>query len=90
MEHFIDANVKTTRNLDVFKQRLEVMKTNKKWMERNFTALSEWFRKQNERRQPSPQKPQSRARPHHGGGEEDSSGSSSSSSDKSTATLLQS
>jgi len=33
-----------SRNLDVFKQRLEVLQTNTGWMQRNFHNLAQWFR----------------------------------------------
>jgi hypothetical protein len=37
-------NILLNRNLDVFKQRLEVLQTNMRWMQRNFGKLSQWFR----------------------------------------------
>lgn len=51
MEKFILDNEKTTKNLDIFKQRLEVIKTNRKWMEKNFRPLSNWFSKQNHQKE---------------------------------------
>ncbi|CAD5224246.1 unnamed protein product [Bursaphelenchus okinawaensis] len=47
---FIAQNEKTTRNVDAFKQRLEILETNKKWMDKNFQPLSVWFRDQNKKR----------------------------------------
>ncbi|KAI1719438.1 peptidase family m1 domain-containing protein [Ditylenchus destructor] len=47
VEKFISENEKTTKNLDIFKQRLEVIKTNRKWMNKNFRSLSRWFEQQN-------------------------------------------
>uniref|UniRef100_A0A183BZM7 Peptidase_M1 domain-containing protein n=1 Tax=Globodera pallida TaxID=36090 RepID=A0A183BZM7_GLOPA len=44
MEQFLRDNERTTKNLDVFKQRLEVLQTNRRWMDRNFAPLAEWFR----------------------------------------------
>lgn len=49
-------NERSTKNLDIFKQRLEVIKTNRKWMEKNFQPLSYWFAKQNEQHQSNNQK----------------------------------
>ncbi|KAL3101234.1 hypothetical protein niasHT_027990 [Heterodera trifolii] len=46
VEHFLRENEPTTKNLDVFKQRMEVLQTNRRWMERNFVPLAEWFRQQ--------------------------------------------
>lgn len=46
VEKFVNDNEKTTRNLDIFKQRLEVIRTSRKWMEQNFQPLSDWFRRQ--------------------------------------------
>lgn len=36
--------------LNVYFQSLEIMKTNHKWMERNFAELSGWFKEQNRNR----------------------------------------
>uniref|UniRef100_A0A915D473 Aminopeptidase N n=1 Tax=Ditylenchus dipsaci TaxID=166011 RepID=A0A915D473_9BILA len=56
VEKFIVDNEKTTRNYDIFKQRLEVIKTNRKWMEKNFVPLSNWFALQNQLRMGSQDK----------------------------------
>jgi len=50
IEKFINDNEQSTRNLDIFKQRLEVLHTNRRWVERNFQPLSNWFKQQNELR----------------------------------------
>uniref|UniRef100_A0A914DTK8 Aminopeptidase n=1 Tax=Acrobeloides nanus TaxID=290746 RepID=A0A914DTK8_9BILA len=50
LEHFLVTNRNTTRNLDAFKQRLEVLKTNKKWMDKNFKPLAQWFKAQAQKR----------------------------------------
>ncbi|KAI6237348.1 Aminopeptidase N [Aphelenchoides besseyi] len=50
LEKFLQENQATTHNLDVFKQRLEVMNTNRNWMEKNFENLSQWFKEQNKLR----------------------------------------
>lgn len=48
VEKFMEENERSTKNLDIFKQRLEVLKTNRKWMEKNFLPLSNWFKQHNE------------------------------------------
>uniref|UniRef100_A0A914E5I1 Aminopeptidase n=1 Tax=Acrobeloides nanus TaxID=290746 RepID=A0A914E5I1_9BILA len=50
LEHFLVTNRNTTRNLDAFKQRLEILKTNKNWMDNNFKPLAQWFKAQAEQR----------------------------------------
>ncbi|CAK5087898.1 unnamed protein product [Meloidogyne enterolobii] len=47
VENFLRENGKTTMNLDVFKQRLEVIQTNIQWIQKNFNRLSQWFKKHN-------------------------------------------
>ncbi|CAK5080036.1 unnamed protein product [Meloidogyne enterolobii] len=47
VENFLRENEKTTMNLDVFKQRLEVIQTNIQWIQKNFNRLSQWFKKHN-------------------------------------------
>uniref|UniRef100_A0A1I8AA34 Aminopeptidase n=1 Tax=Steinernema glaseri TaxID=37863 RepID=A0A1I8AA34_9BILA len=50
-ENFLRDHRRSTRNLDVFKMRLELAKTNKEWIDRHFKELSEWFEKQNQKQQ---------------------------------------
>lgn len=50
LENFIEKYKSHARKLDIFNIRLEVSKTNKLWMDRNFEVLTEWFKKQNEMR----------------------------------------
>uniref|UniRef100_A0AC35FYB5 Aminopeptidase n=1 Tax=Panagrolaimus sp. PS1159 TaxID=55785 RepID=A0AC35FYB5_9BILA len=45
IEDFLAKNKATTANLDVFKQQLEIVQTNAKWMARNYKSLVEWFKK---------------------------------------------
>nr|CAD2203580.1 unnamed protein product [Meloidogyne enterolobii] len=47
VENFLRENQKTTKNLDVFKQRLEVLQTNTRWIQKNFNKLAQWFREHN-------------------------------------------
>jgi len=45
IEDFLADNKATTRNLDLFKERLEIVRTNANWMERNYEKLVAWFKK---------------------------------------------
>ncbi|KAE9554353.1 hypothetical protein FO519_002412 [Halicephalobus sp. NKZ332] len=44
IEDFLVANKATTQNLDVFKQQLEIIRTNAKWMDKNYDNLVAWFK----------------------------------------------
>uniref|UniRef100_A0A914XW63 ERAP1-like C-terminal domain-containing protein n=1 Tax=Panagrolaimus superbus TaxID=310955 RepID=A0A914XW63_9BILA len=50
IEDFLVKNKATTANLDVFKQQLEIVQTNAKWMARNYQNLVEWFKNANSRK----------------------------------------
>uniref|UniRef100_A0A7E4VIV5 Aminopeptidase n=1 Tax=Panagrellus redivivus TaxID=6233 RepID=A0A7E4VIV5_PANRE len=44
IENFLEENKATTSNLDVFKQQLESVQTNARWMEKNYDNLIKWFK----------------------------------------------
>lgn len=50
LEAFIKKYRKHARKLDVFNIQLEVSRTTKLWMDRNFASLTEWFKKKSEQR----------------------------------------
>ncbi|KAE9547318.1 hypothetical protein FO519_009470, partial [Halicephalobus sp. NKZ332] len=44
VEEFLAANKATTQNLDIFQRQLETIRTNAKWMEKNYDNLTNWFK----------------------------------------------
>ncbi|VDD92199.1 unnamed protein product [Enterobius vermicularis] len=53
LEAFIKKHKSHAKKLDIFNIKLEASRTNKLWMDRNFNALTEWFKRHNELRESS-------------------------------------